>query len=95
MTNKPDCYKCVYRGRVAGSAHICCNHPSTSEVLSDPLLEIMSIFASVGRMQPIEVDPGLNIQGKPHGIKMGWFNWPSNFDPVWLQNCDGYKEKGV
>lgn len=35
----------------------------------------------------------LNIKANQHGISRGWFMWPSNFDPVWLENCDGYKEK--
>ena len=33
------------------------------------------------------------IKANPHGIKMGWFNWPINFDPVWLENCKGFKQK--
>lgn len=33
----------------------------------------------------------LNIQGATHGIVNGWFFWPINFDPVWLQNCDGFE----
>jgi hypothetical protein len=23
---------------------------------------------------------------------MGWFVWPLNFDPVWLENCDGFSD---
>ena len=34
-----------------------------------------------------------NIKGNEHGIKEGWFMWPFNFDPIWLENCDGFKEK--
>jgi len=34
----------------------------------------------------------LGIQGSPHGIRNGWFMWPFNFDPVWLQNCNGFSE---
>lgn len=34
----------------------------------------------------------LNIKGHPQGIRSGWFNWPYNFDPTWLVNCDGFKE---
>ena len=33
------------------------------------------------------------VKGSPHGIKSGWFLWPFNFDPVWLENCDGFKKK--
>jgi hypothetical protein len=35
----------------------------------------------------------LNISASPHGIRMGWFAWPYNFDPVWLENCDGYEAR--
>lgn len=35
----------------------------------------------------------LGITAKSHGVEMGWFMWPINFDPVWLINCDGLTEK--
>lgn len=34
-----------------------------------------------------------NVTGHPHGIRSGWFLWPVNFDPVWLQACDGFSDK--
>lgn len=34
-----------------------------------------------------------NIKGHEHGIKNGWFFWPHNFDPVWLQNCEGFESE--
>lgn len=33
------------------------------------------------------------VEGDSYGIKKGWFFWPLNFDPVWLENCDGFKKK--
>jgi len=88
-----ECYKCIYRRDVSGSAHSQCTHPSLRKVTNDPVLQVFSIFASVGRVQPITVtNKELNIKGDPHGIKNGWFNFPFNFDPVWLLNCDGFKE---
>lgn len=33
------------------------------------------------------------VVGNPHGIKRGWFFWPLNFDPVWLEKCDGFEQK--
>ena len=24
---------------------------------------------------------------------MGWFNYPWNFDPTWLLECDGYEKR--
>lgn len=32
------------------------------------------------------------VTGNPHGIKSGWFMWPLNFDPVWLQSCDSFSD---
>jgi len=26
------------------------------------------------------------------GLDMGWADWPFNFDPVWLQWCDGFEK---
>lgn len=31
-----------------------------------------------------------NAKGSEHGIKKGWFLWPFNFDPVWLESCEGF-----
>lgn len=36
----------------------------------------------------------LNIKGNARGIHMGRFNWPYDFDPVWLENCDGKETEG-
>jgi len=35
----------------------------------------------------------LGIMAVYHGIKNGWFDWPVNFDPVWLENCTGFTDK--
>jgi len=89
---KPDCYKCKYRGSVPVSAHICCKHPSLEAIRDNSMANLMGILAGVGRVPPIMANSKeLNIKGDPHGIKSGWFNFPFNFDPVWLENCDGFK----
>ena len=89
----PDCYKCEHRGMVAGSAHSCCKHPANAELLNNPLAQILGIFASVGRIAPVQVKTKLIIKGHPQGIRRGWFNWPINFDPTWLVECNGFTEK--
>jgi len=93
MPDKPNCYKCIYRGRVLGSAHSSCNHAANKEVMDDPMAQIMAIFASVGRVRPIQADTGLHVKGNPHGVAHGWFNWPFDFDPIWLEECNGFMAK--
>ena len=92
MNKKPNCYKCKHRGSIPGDAHSCCNHPA-AEKDKNPFGEVMAIFASVGRTAPMSIPAckELNIRGNKHGIEKGWFNWPYNFDPVWLENCDGFE----
>ena len=92
---KPDCYDCKYRGELTGSAHSCCEHPNNSLLNNDPLLQIASILGSGRHMNLGQFDTGLGIKGNEHGKRNGWFNWPSNFDPVWLESCNGFKRKEV
>ena len=33
----------------------------------------------------------LNVNYSQHGFNNGWFFWPINFDPVWLETCNGFE----
>lgn len=33
------------------------------------------------------------VKGSDHGIMSGWFFWPFNFDPIWLESCNSFKAK--
>ena len=91
---RPNCYECKYREEIPGDAHICCNHPSVKIAKDDPMGQILASLAGVGLVDPINAKSGkLNIEGNPQAIQKGWFNWPWNFDPVWLENCDGFEPK--
>jgi hypothetical protein len=39
------------------------------------------------------INTGAKVKGNAHGIRSGWFFWPVNFDPVWLESCDGFEKK--
>ena len=97
MTDKPNCYKCKHRQNLAGNSHSRCAHPVNGNGEPDPFSEIMAIFASVGRVDPVIGDTAaqLGIKGNKHGIQNGWFNWPFNFDPVWLEQCNGFEPKSA
>jgi len=90
--NKPNCYNCIYRGEVPGDAHSSCHHPYI-EANGGAFME-MAIAAS-GRMMGKNSSAAhkLKIIGNAHGIRSGWFMWPANFDPCWLENCDGFKDE--
>jgi hypothetical protein len=33
------------------------------------------------------------VSGSTHGINNGWFLFPFNFDPIWLEGCSGFRPK--
>lgn len=88
--NKPDCYKCVHRGSVPGDAHSCCNHPAVGGEVSK--LELAAKIAMTPGATGLNMGVGFSVKGARHGIANGWFFWPVNFDPAWLEECTGYKE---
>ena len=34
-----------------------------------------------------------HVVGNLMGVRRGWFRWPANFDPTWLEECDGFSAK--
>lgn len=84
--NKPDCYKCKHRGSLIGDCHSSCQHPKTKEQGGHAL---EAIFMQMKGSSPAA--KRMNVTGNRHGIINGWFMWPMNFDPTWLESCDGFE----
>src|SRR5688572_21156552 len=96
--SKPNCYECIHRGEVPGSAHSSCRHPATQPVHADPLMRFAGLIGKRGGPQLMAMAPNaaddaarrLDIRANFHGIRNGWFVWPMNFDPTWLEQCTGF-----
>ena len=80
--NVPNCYKCKHRGEVLGDAHSSCRHPAASPLYSQFFLMGKSAIAS----------NEFELRGNTHGVRSGWFVWPINFDPVWLEQCSLFED---
>jgi hypothetical protein len=89
-STKPNCYECKHRGSVAYSAHSSCNHPIFSAVPGGEFLPLAWMLK--GLKSPFE--KRLNLSYSQRGFKNGWFFWPMDFDPVWLETCDGFERNG-
>ena len=86
---KPNCYTCRHRGEIPGDCHSRCLHPAIGQQNDNPFGAMVDMM----RGRTVDAAKALNIRGNPIGIKRGWFFWPANFDPTWLENCDGYEAK--
>lgn len=89
MPDKPNCYECKWRRNLPGDAHSRCAHPRIPELsgIMSAFMEITSGTKQIG----VPLDQAIKVTGDPHGIQMGWFMWPANFDPTWLKSCDGFE----
>ena len=93
VMDKPNCYDCKFRRNVPGDTHSSCVHPGGAEVIgNNPLAQALAIFMDY---KPIEAEmkEPLRITANPHGIRMGWFHYPVNFDPAWLESCNGFEKR--
>ena len=84
---KADCYKCIHRENALGSAHSSCH------TLGDKSL----LWLALGALPSIDTDSGRVpvIRANETGIRKGWFAWPIDFDPVWLEWCLLFEAKDV
>ena len=96
MEKGHDCYSCHWIRGLAGTVHVQCGHPDAAADQASSFTELMSIFASVQRVAPVTGQTAadcLGVKMNPHGVSRGWCNWPWRFDPVWIDNCDGFIPK--
>lgn len=88
-----DCYKCMHKGCVPGSAHSRCLALRNSS--GDPdgaeLFELEILLATHQCELKINGEPMVKID--ECGIRNGWASFPLDFDPVWLSECKLFKEK--
>lgn len=80
-----NCYKCKYRQNVVGSAHSSCVYPIDTAKAA--------IMFMSGAKSLETTDKSFMIEGNSHGIQSGWFIWPIDFDPVWVEKCTGFVNK--
>lgn len=86
-----NCYTCIHRRNLSGDAHSRCAHPKVDSGGGDMFSGIIAMVeAMVGNKQ---VANPLNVRANAHAIRSGWFMYPFNFDPAWLESCDGHTKK--
>jgi len=93
VSEKPNCYLCVHRGQVPNSAHSSCQHPATAEEHGGELSALIRTLGKrtgIARMQSAAAEQ-LGVVGAERGVRRGWFLFPINFDPVWLESCNGFE----
>ncbi len=88
--SKPNCYQCKHRRDLPGNCHSCCAHPAFDAVHADPMCQLLGLLGKRGGTLRVDSEE-CRVTGNPHGIRMGWFNHPVNFDPVWLEDCTGFE----
>lgn len=81
MNGAPNCYNCRFRRSIPGDAHSHCVNP---KITAADAISVMFLGMTAPSSE-------LAVKGDPYGHNQGWFMWPYNFDPNWLQACNGFQ----
>lgn len=83
------CYDCKWREVIPGDAHSECRHPR----MSDEGLRLLVLLAGcLDEARYAAILKAIGVEFKHTGYSCGWFAWPDNFDPVWLESCTLYEQ---
>lgn len=94
VATRPDCYSCRYRRELPGSCHSRCMHPNTLRVHANPTAGMVALLGKRTGLTSMPLTPearALNVVGTEYGVRAGFFIWPVNYDPTWLERCDGFE----
>lgn len=83
-----DCNKCVFKMDNTGSHHVACTIPTLANI---PEVGFLSEVMARAHQEHISIGGVIVING--HGVRNGWAMYPLNFDPIWIEQCNFYKEK--
>lgn len=79
MTNKK-CNNCTHKRNIAGDCHISCSNPD--------IAKHSQVLTVVGLTSPSNLDKfcreSLGFSVDEYGIRSGWFMFPLNYDPTWM-----------
>ncbi len=93
---KPNCYECHWKEDLPGSAHVKCIHPllPDDKTTNNQIATLMAVLLTA-RKVPFSLSGNnpIGVVGNERGINNGWFNFPYNYDPIWLLKCDGFRQK--
>lgn len=77
-----NCYECKHRRNLAGDCHSACAALPTEKHRVAAAFSVTISYAY-----------GAKLKANRHGVQNGWFNWPFNFDPIWVEKCEYFEEK--
>lgn len=88
---KKNCYNCKFKCNIAGDTHISCNYPKLDQTQKFNISSLLLITPEQG-IQLLKDNFGFSVS--THPIVSGWFNFPINFDPNWIEGeCTKHSEQ--
>ncbi len=84
------CSTCAYMKRIPGDCHIKCDYPLMNKETSS-ILSLASIANPIAFNQ--EVERMFGFTASEHGLLAGYFCFPDNFDPTWMNgSCNKHSD---
>lgn len=84
------CGNCKYKNNIPGDSHISCRYPLLAR--EDAIKISMMAFTNPSSYNQI-LKENFGFTGSLHGIQSGWFMFPDNFDPTWIEgSCQKHSD---
>ena len=88
--NERNCYNCKFKQNIAGDAHVSCEFPNLTANDKFSISGLLIANFKQGN-QVLKSNFGFSVDSHP--VQNGWFNFPINFDPNWIQGeCKKHSE---
>ena len=87
-----NCYNCIHRRNVPGSAHSSCAHKIAEITLPLVMAKAAMGYSSVEPV-PARANGSPIVLLDEIGIRGGWALWPFDYDPTWVTQCLIYEGK--
>lgn len=81
------CYDCKFRGTIHNSVHTRCLSIGGNDLM-------VKLFKS-GHIKFNNEHGNPLVKMKEWGVKNNWANWPTDFDPLWVEKCELFEEKKI
>lgn len=95
---KHDCHKCIWSKKILGSINLSCCITKIIDPENPYGLACKIAKGEVNLVHKDTNEPMITIceQAKSLQAKsLGWANWPIDFNPVWVEDCQYFVDKNI
>lgn len=89
----PNCHDCIWSRKLPGSVNLLCTITKVIDPDDWCGLARKIVKGEVSLVHKDTNEPMITICEQAKSL--GWANWPIDFDPVWIEDCQYFADKNI